>query len=53
VDYERELFTLSATLRHRLRAIAELAGMTELEALRTIVEFSKDLPGLDSEPTDA
>jgi hypothetical protein len=41
VDYLKALLTLNPFLRRRLHAIAKLAGMTELEALTTIVESSK------------
>jgi hypothetical protein len=42
MDYLKALLTLNPFLRRRLHAIAKLAGMTELEALTTIVESSND-----------
>ena len=41
MDYLKALLTLNPFLRRRLHAIAMLAGMTELEALTTIVDSSK------------
>lgn len=38
VDYSKALNDLDPILRFRLRAIARIAGMSELEALKTIVE---------------
>jgi len=42
VDYLKALLNLNPFLRRRLHAIAHLAGMTELEALTTIVESTPD-----------
>lgn len=38
MDYSKALNDLDPILRFRLRAIARIAGMSELEALKTIVE---------------
>jgi hypothetical protein len=41
VDYLKALLNLNPFLRRRLHAVAKRADMTELEALKTIVESSK------------
>jgi len=43
VDYPNVLNNLTPALRERLRAVARVAEMTELEALTLIVKFSNDL----------
>ena len=43
MDYSKALKDLDPILRFRLRAIARIAGMSEIEALKTIVETS---PGI-------
>ena len=42
MDYSKALFNLNPILRRRLRAVAHIADMTEMEALRTIVETSPE-----------
>jgi hypothetical protein len=41
VDYSKALDDLDPILRSRLRAVARIAGMSEIEALKTIVETSR------------
>ena len=43
MDYSKALNDLNPYLRRRLRTVATIAEMTDLEALTTIVEFAKDL----------
>jgi hypothetical protein len=43
VDYSKALIELDPILRRRLRAVARIADMSELDALQTIVESSQDL----------
>jgi len=45
VDYSKALSDLDPILRNRLRAIARIAGMSEIEALKTIVETSRGIIG--------
>ena len=42
LDYSKALIDLDPILRRRLRAVARIAGMSEIEALQTIVESSRD-----------
>jgi hypothetical protein len=53
VDYSRALFNLNPILRRRLNAIAQIADMTEVEALRAIVETSNDNIESGSPPPSA
>jgi hypothetical protein len=46
VDYLKALLNLNPFLRRRLHAVARLANMSELEALTTIVESSKQHLGV-------
>jgi hypothetical protein len=41
VDFSKALDDLDPILRSRLRAVARIAGMSEIEALKTIVESSR------------
>lgn len=41
MDYSKALSDLDPILRRRLRAVARIAGMSEIEALKTIVETSR------------
>jgi len=38
VDYAKALNDLDPSLRRRLRAVARIAGMSEIQALQTIIE---------------
>lgn len=54
MDYSKALDDLDPILRRRLRSVARIAGMSELEALQTIVEISRgvidgDIPPAPSE----
>jgi len=54
VDYSKALEDLDPILRRRLRAIARIACMSEIEALKTIVETSRgtidgDIPPASTE----
>lgn len=48
MDYSKALSNLNPILRRRLHTIADLADMTELEALEIIVETTKDSTESDS-----
>jgi len=50
VDYSKALNDLGPILRTRLRAVARIAGMSEIEALKTIVETSRAIIDGDIRP---
>jgi hypothetical protein len=50
VDYSKALSDLDPILRSRLRSVARIAGMSEIEALKTIVETSRDIIDGDIRP---
>ena len=51
MDYPKALSDLDPLLRNRLRAVARIAGMSEIEALKTIVETSRGI--IDGDPPPA
>lgn len=53
MDYSNALHNLNPILRRRLHAISIIAEMTELEALKLIVESSQTESAVDSLPTPA
>jgi len=50
VDYSKAINDLDPILRRRLRAVARIAGMSEIEALKTIVETSRGIVPDDTRP---
>jgi len=50
VDYSKAISDLDPILRRRLRAVARIAGMSEIEALKTIVETSRGIVPDDIRP---
>jgi len=50
VDYSKAINDLDPILRRRLRAVARIAGMSEIEALKTIVETSRGIIHDDIRP---
>jgi len=50
VDYSKAINDLDPILRRRLRAVARIAGMSEIEALKTIVETSRGIVPDDIRP---